>query len=211
MGVLNKLKSRMSSYRGPTQVDPTTSSPVYGFDTGRKRSSGVDAVNAGLAAGAAVAPVVSNVGQQIADAGSSIGSAIGAMGKSKRSESISKSKKAGKTGIEARAQWKKEKSDDLAARGKKAVDEGRDKKADRLLKRAAKNEDRSIELEEKAYHQKRKKNGSKKLGDFVSLESEDIAPILRSMPSGEDTEVQEELDKFAARFGNAPIIDENLK
>lgn len=206
MGVLNKLKSRMSSYRGPTQVDPTKSSPVYGFDTGKAINSGVDAVNAGLAAGYSQAPVVSNVGQQIADAGSSIGSALGAMGKSKRSESISKSKEAGKTGIEARSQWKKEKSDDLAARGKKAVDEGRDKKADRLLKRAARNEDRSIELEEKAYF---KKHGKRKPKEVVSLEPEDIAPILRSMPGATYLEEEEE-EKFGARFGNAPIIDEGL-
>ncbi len=76
MGVLNKLKSRMSSYRGPTQVDPTKSSPVYGFDTGRAIRSGVDAVNAGLAAGSNAAPIVSNVGQQIAEAGANIGSAL---------------------------------------------------------------------------------------------------------------------------------------
>lgn len=201
MGVLNKLKSRMS---GPAQTD--MSSPVYGFDTGKKPSSGVDAVNAGLAAGYSQTPVVSNVGQQIADAGSSIGSALGAMGKSKRSESISKSKEAGKTGMEARAQWKKEKSDDLAARGKKAVDEGRDKKADRLLDRAARNEDRSIELEEKAYF---KKHGKRKPVEVTSLEPEGIAPMLRSMPVGTNNEEEEE-KKFGARFGNAPIIDENL-
>jgi hypothetical protein len=202
MGVLSKLKSRMS---GPAQTD--MSSPVYGFDTGKKPSSGVDAVNAGLAAGYSQTPVVSNVGQQIADAGSSIGSALGAMGKSKRSESISKSKEAGKTGMEARAQWKKEKSDDLAARGKKAVDEGRDKKADRLLKRAARNEDRSIELEEKAYF---KKHGKRKPVEVTSLEPEGIAPVLRSMPVGTNNEEEEEEKKFGARFGNAPIIDENL-
>ena len=205
MGVLNKLKSRIS---GPGKN--VGASPVYGFDVGRGRTSGVDAVNAGLAAGYSqpqVAP--STVGQDIADIGANIGSALGAMGESKRSESISKSKEAGKTGVEARAQWKKEKSEDLAARGKKAVEEGRDKKADRLLKRADKNKNRSIELEEKAYHQKRKKNGSKKQGDFVSLESEDIAPILRSMPSGTDNE-EKKPQEFGARFGNAPIIDEGL-
>jgi len=208
MGVLNRLKSKMSSYSGPAQIDPTKSSPVYGFDTGKARNSGVDAVNAGLAAGSSQAPVVSNVGQQIADVGSSIGSALGAMGKSKRSESISKSKEAGKTGMEARAQWKKEKSDDLAARGKKAVDEGKDKKADRLLTRAAKNEDRSIELEEKAYF---KEHGKRKPKEVVSLEPEDIAPILRSMPGATYLEEEEEEEKkFGARFGNAPIIDENL-
>ncbi len=197
----------MNSYRGPTQVDPTKSSPVYGFDTGRAVRSGVDAVNAGLAAGSNQAPVVSNVGQDIADLGASIGSALSNMDDSKRSESISKSKEAGKTGMEARAQWKKEKSDDLAARGKKAVDEGRDKKADRLLKRAARNEDRSIELEEKAYF---KKHGKRKPVEVTSLEPEGIAPMLRSMPVGTNNEEEEEEKKFGARFGNAPIIDENL-
>ena len=78
MGVLNKLKSRMSSYRGPTQVDPTKSSPVYGFDTGRAVRSGVDAVTAGLAAAANQTPVVSNVGESIAELGASIGSALAA-------------------------------------------------------------------------------------------------------------------------------------
>ncbi len=85
MGVLNKLKSRMSSYRGPTQVDPTKSSPVYGFDTGKVINSGVDAVNAGLAAGSNQAPVQSNTAQDIADLGSTIGQAIGvAFGKDKK-------------------------------------------------------------------------------------------------------------------------------
>jgi hypothetical protein len=84
MGVLNKLKSRMSSYRGPTQVDPTKSSPVYGFDTGKAINSGVDAVNAGLAAGYNQAPIQSNTAQDIVDLGSTIGQAIGvAYGKDK--------------------------------------------------------------------------------------------------------------------------------
>ena len=167
MGVLNKLKGRMS---GPAQTD--MSSPVYGFDTGKKPSSGVDAVNAGLAAGYSQAQVApSNVGQQIAEAGANIGSALGSMGDSKRSESISKSKEAGKTGREARAQWKKEK-------------------------------------EEKAYF---KKHGKRKPKEIVSLESEDIAPILRSMPGATYLEKDKpEGKKFGARFGNAPIIDEGL-
>ena len=74
----------MSSYRGPTKVDSTKSSPVYGFDTGKAINSGVDAVAAGLAAGSNQAPVVSSVGQDIADLGSTIGQAIGsAYGKDK--------------------------------------------------------------------------------------------------------------------------------
>jgi len=85
MGVLNKLKSRMSSYSGPTQVDPTKSSPVYGFDTGKAINSGVDAVNAGLAAASNQAPIQSNTAQDIADLGSTIGQAIGvAYGKDKK-------------------------------------------------------------------------------------------------------------------------------
>lgn len=201
MGVLNKLKSRIS---GPAQAQDKNT--VYGFDTGRARGSGVTAVNMGLAAGQAQqTPVQAPAGQDIHDGLAAIGAGLAAAPDSKRKESISKSKEAGKTGMEARAQWKKEKSDDLAARGKKAVDEGKDKKADRLLKRAAKNEDRSIELEEKAYF---KKHGKRKPKEVVSLESEDIAPTLRSMPVGTNNEEEEK--KFGARFGNAPIIDEGL-
>ena len=75
----------MSSYRGPTQVDPTKSSPVYGFDTGKAINSGVDAVNAGLAAGSNQAPIQSNVGESIAELGASIGSALAAKdGKDKK-------------------------------------------------------------------------------------------------------------------------------
>lgn len=48
-----------------------------------------------------------------------------------------------------RAENLREKSDKLAYRGNVAVDEGRDKKADRLLKRAANLEDRSIRLSER--------------------------------------------------------------
>lgn len=50
---------------------------------------------------------------------------------------------------EKRAETLKEKSDKLAFKGNVAVDEGRDKKADRLLKRAANLEDRSIRLSER--------------------------------------------------------------
>ncbi len=41
------------------------------------------------------------------------------------------------------------KSNATAARGKKAVDEGRNKKATRLLKKAARQETRSIRVEKK--------------------------------------------------------------
>lgn len=75
----------MSSYSGPTKADPTMASPVYGFDTGRAIRSGVDAVTAGLAAAASQTPVVSNVGESIAELGASIGSALAAKdGKDKK-------------------------------------------------------------------------------------------------------------------------------
>ena len=50
----------------------------------------------------------------------------------------------------------KAKENRLVTKGKKAVDEGRDKKADRLLGRAAKTENRIIKLSE------RKKGGAVK-------------------------------------------------
>ena len=77
---LNRLKSKMN---GPAQTD--MSSPVFGFDTGKKPSSGVDAVNAGLAAAANQVVSQSTVGQDIANLGATIGSAIGtAYGKDKK-------------------------------------------------------------------------------------------------------------------------------
>lgn len=48
-----------------------------------------------------------------------------------------------------RSQRLKAKSDKTAAKGKKAVDEGKTKKADRLLKRAARQENRSIKKEKR--------------------------------------------------------------
>jgi len=81
---LSTLKSRMS---GPAQTD--MSSPVYGFDTGRKPSSGVDAVNAGLAAAANQVTYQSNAGQDMANLGSTIGQAIGiAYGKNKEEKRL---------------------------------------------------------------------------------------------------------------------------
>jgi hypothetical protein len=50
------------------------------------------------------------------------------------------------------------KEDALVGKGKKAADEGRDKKADRVLGRAAKVEDRKIRLAEmKEYRSSKKK------------------------------------------------------
>lgn len=75
---------------GPAQNG--MSSPVYGFDTGRKPSSGVEAVNAGLAAASNQVTYQSNVGQDMADLGATIGNAIGiAYGKDKDKETKPKS------------------------------------------------------------------------------------------------------------------------
>ncbi len=62
-------------------------------------------------------------------------------------------------------------SEKNAAKGRKAVDEGRGRRATRLLKRAAKQEDRAIRLEERAMQENKamlleiaKKNKEKKVG-----------------------------------------------
>lgn len=51
--------------------------------------------------------------------------------------------------IADRVERLQKKEDKLVAKGNKAVDEGRDRKADRILGRAAKVEDRKIRLSEK--------------------------------------------------------------
>ena len=63
-----------------------------------------------------------------------------------------------------RSQKLRAKSDTTAYRGKVAVDEGREKKANRLLKKAARQENRSIRLEEKENMKKpkMKKGGATK-------------------------------------------------
>tara|TARA_R100001463_G_scaffold103876_3_gene158381 strand:- start:2014 stop:2586 length:573 start_codon:yes stop_codon:yes gene_type:complete len=182
MGVLNKLKNRIS---GPAQND--MSSPVYGFDTGRARESGVNAVNVGLAAGASAAPVVSSVGKQVADLGSTIGKAIGIAYGNK----------------ETKSKRLEDKSEAVAKRGRKAVDEGRDRKGNRLLTRAATLEDRSIDAEEKEYF---KKHGKRKPIEVSSLESRDIAGSFTGFLKKDKTKEK----KFGDRFANAPIINENL-
>ena len=58
---------------------------------------------------------------------------------------VSKSKKGGTT----RSKKVYDKSEKTAAKGLKAVDEGRDKKGTRLLKKASRQETRSIKIEEK--------------------------------------------------------------
>jgi len=105
MGVLNKLKGRMSG--------PRKSGEVYGFSTGKERDSGVAAVSMGLAAGQAQqAPVQAPAGQDTHDGLAAIGAGLAAAsdGKNLRKESITKSKKEGKTGKEAREIWKKERA-----------------------------------------------------------------------------------------------------
>lgn len=52
-------------------------------------------------------------------------------------------------GKEKRIERLQKKEDKLVKKGYKAVDEGRDKKADRILGRAAKAEDKKIRLSEK--------------------------------------------------------------
>jgi|TARA_R110000772_G_scaffold204558_1_gene314659 hypothetical protein len=70
---------------------------------------------------------------------------------------VGKYKKGGPT----KSQKVRAKSDKTAARGAKAVDEGRERKATRLLKKAARQETRSIKLEERE-KQKMKKGGTNK-------------------------------------------------
>lgn len=132
MGVLSKLKGRMS---GPTKAQ--ASNAVYGFDTGRARGSGVDAVNMGLAAGQSQAPIQSNVGADIAETMAGIGANIaGAIaskeGKSDRNKSITKSKKDGKTGKESREIWKKEREKKKAKLKAEKEQKKRDKKAEKI-------------------------------------------------------------------------------
>ena len=78
----------------------------------------------------------------------------------KMATKVGKYKKGGPT----RSQKVRAKSEKTAYRGKVAVDEGREKKATRLLKKAARQETRSIKLEEKEKMkmQKMKKGGAKK-------------------------------------------------
>ena len=71
----------------------------------------------------------------------------------KMATKVGKYKKGGPT----RSQKARAKSNKTAARGAKAVDEGRERKATRLLKKAARQETRSIKLEE--MEKKRMKKG----------------------------------------------------
>ena len=75
-----------------------------------------------------------------------------------------------KKGGPTRSQKARAKSNKTAARGAKAVDEGRERKATRLLKKAARQETRSIKLEE--VEKKRKRRAKQTLvssrGDFLN-------------------------------------------
>jgi hypothetical protein len=130
MGVLNKLKSRMS---GPAKAQE--SNTVYGFDTGRARGSGVAAVNMGLAAGQSQAPIQNNgpdIAETMAGIGANIATAMASMPEGDRSKSIAKSKKDGKTGKEAREIWKKEKEKKKAKLKAEKEQKKRDKKAEKI-------------------------------------------------------------------------------
>ena len=131
MGVLNKLKSRMS---GPAQAQGKNT--VYGFDTGRARGSGVASVNMGLAAGQNQAPIQSNVGADVAETmagiGANIAKAMASAPESDRSKSITKSKKDGKTGKEAREIWKKERAAKKAKEKAEKEKKKRDKAAEKI-------------------------------------------------------------------------------
>jgi hypothetical protein len=90
MGVINKLKGRMSGYnaltRGPAKFDD------FGFDPGYERSSATDAVSAGLAAGANQPEVdYEDRSQEIAEIGAKLGKALGskiAAGESNRKKEL---------------------------------------------------------------------------------------------------------------------------
>ena len=124
MGVINKLKGRMSGYnaltKGPAKFDD------FGFDAEYKPStSGVDAVAQGLHAGAMMeGPVQEDTGAQIAEVGANLGMALAEGGildgvGEKRRESIKASKEAGMTGKEARQKFRADKKAERVA--KKAV------------------------------------------------------------------------------------------
>ena len=116
MGVINKLKGRMSGYnaltKGPAKFND------FGFNAEYKPStSGVDAVTQGLRAGSMAAlPEQEGMGQEMAEAGANLGTAIAESGVLKdvgkeRKEFIDKKKEEGKTGKEARQDWRAHKKE----------------------------------------------------------------------------------------------------
>lgn len=76
----------------------------------------------------------------------------------KMATKVGKYKKGGPT----RSQKVRAKSNKTAARGTKAVDEGREKRATRLLKKAARQENRSINIEDREKRRMKKGGATKK-------------------------------------------------
>ena len=125
MGVINKLKGRMSGYnaltKGPAKFDD------FGFESEYKPgTSGTDAVTQGLQAGAMMeGPVQEDAGAQIAEVGANLGMALAEGGAldnvgEKRRKSIKASKEAGMTGKEARKKFRADnKAERVAKREKK--------------------------------------------------------------------------------------------
>ena len=137
MGVINKLKGRMSGYnaltKGPASMNEdyaaSTGFDDFGFKPGYKsKTSGVNAVSAGLSAGAAQqAPVEEDFGAKLAETGANIGAAIGESGmltnadknSKMRKEAIKANKESGMTGKEARQKYRAEKKEERVAKREK--------------------------------------------------------------------------------------------
>ena len=127
MGVIDKLKGRMSGYnaltKGPASMNEdyaaSTGFDDFGFKSGYKsKTSGVNAVSAGLAAGAAQqAPVEEDFGAKLAEVGANLGAAIGSSGmlsnadknSKMRREAIKANKESGMSGKEARKAFRAKK------------------------------------------------------------------------------------------------------
>ena len=134
MGVINKLKGRMSGYnaltKGPASINEDYSASTgyddFGFKPGYKRkTSSVDAVSSGMAAGAAQqAPIEEDFGAKLAETGANIGMALADSGVldnvgEKRRESIKASKEAGMTSKEARQKYRADKKEERVAKREK--------------------------------------------------------------------------------------------
>jgi len=120
MGVINKLKGRMSGYnaltKGPARIDQdfaaSTGFDDKGFKSGyRQKTTGSDAVSAGIRAGQGVGVVdQTGFGEELAQVGENVGKALAERDKPlnpERREFIDKKKKEeGKTPKEARQDWR---------------------------------------------------------------------------------------------------------
>jgi len=150
MGVINKLKGRMSGYnaltRGPASMNEdyaaSTGFDDFGFKSGYKsKTSGVNAVSAGLSAGAAQqAPVEEDFGAKLAETGANIGMAIADSGMldnvgNKRRKSIKASKEAGMTGKEARQKYRAERKEERASKKAERVANREKKKGAKKIKK----------------------------------------------------------------------------